>query len=210
MCRISQSLKSVSHVPENSESLVCVYVMNTSILLICVNRIEYHRVSSLCRTYRLSWSKFIFLPCWISLMLSSVFCHAEYLRSWDLCHHLVKISELRCCVNHEEYLRFWSLCQMCRISQNLESVWQVPENSESQVCVNVMNTSILLICVKRLEYLRVSSLCHTCWISQSLKFVSMWRISQYSWSVSYVRKISESQVCVSRVEYLCTCHAVCL
>ena len=85
MCRISQSLKSVSHMPENSESQVCVYVMNTSILLICVNRIEYHRVSSLCQTYRFSWSKFIFLPCWISLMLSSVFCHAEYLRSWDLC-----------------------------------------------------------------------------------------------------------------------------
>ena len=143
MCRISQSLKSVSHVPENSESLVCVYVMNTSILLICVNRIEYHRVSSLCQTYRLSWSKFIFLPCWISIMLSSVFCHAEYLRSWDLCHHLVKISELRCCVNHEEYLRFWSLCQMCRISQILKSVSYMLNISESQACVYVMNISIL-------------------------------------------------------------------
>ena len=62
MCRISQSLKSVSHMPENSESQVCVYVMNTSILLICVKCKEYLRVSSLC------------LMCKISQTLSYFFC----------------------------------------------------------------------------------------------------------------------------------------
>ena len=152
---------------------------------------------------------------WISQVLGSVsailnisglkicvFC-VEYLSPQDLCHPLVKISDLECCVNRKEYLRFWSLCQMCKISQSLKSVSHMPENSESQVCVNVMNTSILLICVKRLEYLRVSSLCLMCRISQKISIcLSYWKFSHWilclaCWmsqvlrSVSFVLIISE-------------------
>ena len=50
----SQSLMSVSHMLNISESQVCVYVMNISILLICVKRIEYLRVSSLCPSWWIS------------------------------------------------------------------------------------------------------------------------------------------------------------
>ena len=184
MCRISQSLKSVSHVPENSESLVCVYVMNTSILLICVNRIEYHRVSSLCQTYRLSWSKFIFLPCWISLMLSSVFCHADYLRSWDLCLSCW-ISQSLSVVSSVEYLRPWYLCVICEYLRSLD------------LCLPCWISQVL----RSVSF---------CWISQSFRSASslgenlrssvlcqLWGISQSLKSVSDVQNFSGFQVCVT-------------
>ena len=64
--QIFQSLKSVSdaqnnsesqvcvNMLENSDSQICVYVMNISILLICVKRLEYLRVSSLCLMCKMS------------------------------------------------------------------------------------------------------------------------------------------------------------
>ena len=86
MCRISQSLKSVSHMPENSESQVCVYVMNTSILLICVKCKEYLRVSSLC------------LMCKISQTLSYFFCK------------MLNISSTLDCVGTERHVYVLFIC----------------------------------------------------------------------------------------------------
>ena len=88
MCRITQSLKSVSHMLNISESQVCVYVKNISILLICVIRTENLRVSSLCLTCRIS----LYLPCCLSIMLVSVSA-MQYISGLEVCV---------CCV---EYLR---------------------------------------------------------------------------------------------------------
>ena len=82
-----------------------------------------------------------------------VFC-VEYLSPWYLCHHLVKISELHCCVNREEYLRVLSLCQMCRISQILKSVSYMLNISELKICVTCDNYSGAKCCVRLVEFLR--------------------------------------------------------
>ena len=77
---------------ENSDSQICVYVMNISILLICVKHTEYLRVSSLClmrRTYQKTRS--------VSAMLKVLFfCSLFFV--WN-------ISGLEICVCRIEYLR---------------------------------------------------------------------------------------------------------
>ena len=161
--RISQSLKSVSHMLNISESQVCVYVKNISILLICVIRTENLRVSSLCLTCRIS----LYLPCCLSIMLVSVsamqyisglevcVCCVEYLRKWVLCLAW-NISGLKICVRCAEEIRSWDLCLSCWVSQILRSV------------SSVLNISVLDICV------------------------TIWWKSQSSSAVSTMKNISES------------------
>ena len=82
---------------ENSDSQICVYVMNISILLICVKHTEYLRVSSLClmrRTYQKTRSvsamlKVHFFVLYFSCGISQV------LRSVSV---VLNISELEFCV----------------------------------------------------------------------------------------------------------------
>ena len=147
-------------------------------------------------------------------MLSSVFCHAEYLRSWDLCLSCW-ISQTMGSVCDVWISQVWgSVSAMLNISGLNICVFCVNYLSPQDLCHPLVKISHLQGCVNHRENLRYLSLCQMCRISQSLKSVShmpensepksvsTWWIPQYSWSVSNVKNISESQVCVSCAKYL--------
>ena len=160
---------------------------------------------------RLSHSNITFLlPFWISLSVNFCVCHADYLRSWDLClsFWISQSFSIVCSVEYLrhwdlcvmfEYLRSWDLCLPYWISQVFRSVSSVLIISVLMICVTMSEyLRSWVLCQPWIKYFRVLSLCQmrritqnlksvsTCQKTQIPKSVSTWWISQYSWSVSNV------------------------